>query len=94
MLPEHPGRNHPTKTNMIDRLPIKTKRNCYGNTKENFICVPYGVVECPKEEKVVKVRVCKACEHCNICLEDVVKCSYRQDIQRIKKPFIHPVHLA
>ena len=87
MLPEHPERNHSTKTNMVEVLKVTRRKNSKGEDYYKF------EVDCPSTGEAVSTKACKECDHCRVFLGESVKCSYRQDREREKKPFVHPVYI-
>lgn len=75
------------KTNMVEIIPVKVRRNASGKDYATY------EVECPATGGTVSTKACKECDHCRLFLGESVKCSYRQDREREKKPFVHPVHI-
>lgn len=71
---------------MVEIIKVKVKKNAKWADSYKF------EVDCPAGG-VVSTKDCKECEHCRVFLGESVKCSYRQDREREKKPFVHPVHI-
>ena len=77
---------------MVERIPIVTKSRMYwSEAEQKHVRVPYDVIACPKEEKDVTGRICKKCEHCRIYLQDVVKCTYKQDLYNMTHQYNHSI---
>lgn len=72
---------------MVEIINVKVRKNAKGKEYDKF------EVDCPAVGGVVSTKACKQCDHCRVFLGKSVKCSYRQDRERDKKPFVHPVHL-
>ena len=72
---------------MVEVLKVTRRKNAKGADCYKF------EVDCPAVGGVVSTKACKQCDHCRVFLGESVKCSYRQDREREKKPFVHPVHL-
>ena len=72
---------------MVEIIKVKVKKNAKLADSYKF------EVDCPAAGGVVSTKDCKACDHCRLFLGESVKCSYRQDREREKKPFVHPIHL-
>ena len=45
-----------------------------------------GKVNCPMFKEQTGANVCKHCQHCRITLENLVKCTYADDMYRLTHP--------
>ena len=86
-LPEQPTRFPKHKTNMVEILKVKARRNAGGKDYTTYD------VDCPATGEAVSTKACKECDHCRLFLGESVKCSYRQDREREEKPFVHPIYI-
>ena len=86
-LPEQPLTTFQTQKNMVEVLQVKARRNAGGKDYTTYD------VDCPATGEAVSTKACKECDHCRVFLGESVKCSYRQDRERKKKPFVHPAYI-
>ena len=50
-----------------------------------------GNVNCPMIKEQTAARICKHCQHCRIAMGDHVKCSYKDDMFKLKHPYVYSV---
>lgn len=72
---------------MVEIINVKVRKNAKLADSYKF------EVDCPAAGEAVSTKACKECDHCRLFLGESVRCSYKQDREREKKPFVHPIYI-